>query len=309
MAKRLYKIGELAKRSGVPIKTIRFYSDIGALPPTHVLESGYRLYSDEDRVRLELIRTLREVGVDLPTIIDLLKSRVSIAEALSLQLEAVELELRTLRRRRALLKAALRKGEAGALAYLDWTRSIAKLNASEREDFLSRHLERAFDGVPVDDAWKANFWRSAVLDLPEDLTETQLEAWLELAEMISDEDFIQRLNQISRATWESVDRQHDSSEWYREINELYLAAVEAMRAGKRPESAVGQRLVETLIQSYGRALGRLDQPDFPVQLLGMFERGSDPRAERFWELIAILKGWKDTPPIAAAHHWLVEGLR
>lgn len=129
------------------------------------------------------------------------------------------------------------------------------------------------------------------------------------AELICDEDFIQRLNETSRATWEMVSRQHDAAEWSRELDELYQAVIEAMRAGEPPESATAQRLVEAMIQTYGRAMGRLDESEFPGQLLGTFERGSDPRAERYWELIAILKGWKETPPIAAAHHWLVEGLR
>lgn len=309
MDEKLYKIGELAELSGVPVKTIRFYSDIGALPPTRVLESGYRLYSHADRVRLDLIRTLRELDVDLPTIIDLLKNRVSVVEALSLQLEAVEMELRMLRRRQTLLKAALRKGEAAALSFLDQARSIVKLRAVERERFLSRHLERAFDGVPVDETWKANFWQAAVLDLPEEMTDLQLEAWLELAEIISDEGFIQRLNETSRATWEMVDGRHGAAEWSRELHELYQAAIEVMQAGDPPEGAPAQQLVEAYIQTYARAMGRHGESEFPAHLLDVIERSADPRAERYWELIAILKGWTEMPPIAAAHRWLVEGLR
>lgn len=309
MDQRLYKIGELADLSGVSAKTIRFYSDIGALPPTRVSASGYRFYSDADRGRLELIRTLRDIDIALPTIIDLLHDRGSVTTALTLQLAAVEVELRTIRRQHALLKAALDKGEEAALAYLDQTRTIAKLSALERQNFLSDHLERAFAGVPVDETWKARFWQGAVLDLPEELTEAQFAAWLELAELVSDEDFIRRLNEMGRETWSAVRGQEGAADWGQDTQRIYLEAAEAMRAGHTPHDARAQQLVETYIRQQARVVGRLDDQGFPADLLATIERHSDPRAVRYWELIAILKGWPTESPIAAGHNWLVEGLR
>jgi DNA-binding transcriptional MerR regulator len=44
MAKERLPIGELSRRSGIPVKTLRFYSDEGLLPPTERSGSGYRLY-------------------------------------------------------------------------------------------------------------------------------------------------------------------------------------------------------------------------------------------------------------------------
>ncbi|MFD0851997.1 MerR family DNA-binding transcriptional regulator, partial [Actinomadura adrarensis] len=40
----LYTIGELARRTGLPVRTIRFYSDAGVVPPTDRNHAGYRLY-------------------------------------------------------------------------------------------------------------------------------------------------------------------------------------------------------------------------------------------------------------------------
>ena len=103
----LRTIGEVARLSGVPVKTIRHYSDEGILPPSRITEGGYRLYSEEDRARLELIRTLRAAGFGLPTIKGLLREELSATEATRLQLEAVKLQLRALGRQRALLEDTL----------------------------------------------------------------------------------------------------------------------------------------------------------------------------------------------------------
>ena len=61
----LYSIGELACRTGLPVRTIRFYSDIGVVPPTDRTSAGYRLYDIDALARLDLVRTLRDLGIDL----------------------------------------------------------------------------------------------------------------------------------------------------------------------------------------------------------------------------------------------------
>ena len=44
----LYTIGELARRSGMSVRTIRFYSDTGLVPTAGRSEAGYRLYDDDE---------------------------------------------------------------------------------------------------------------------------------------------------------------------------------------------------------------------------------------------------------------------
>lgn len=56
-------IGELAQASSTSTKTIRFYEQIGLLPPARRAENGYRLYDAEDVRRLRFIRNAR--GLDL----------------------------------------------------------------------------------------------------------------------------------------------------------------------------------------------------------------------------------------------------
>jgi DNA-binding transcriptional MerR regulator len=69
------RIGELANRAGVNPKTIRYYEEIGLLPPATRLPSGYRQYTDEDVERLELIRNAKALGVTLEEIKEVLAFR------------------------------------------------------------------------------------------------------------------------------------------------------------------------------------------------------------------------------------------
>ena len=62
------KIGALAGRSGLPIKTLRYYEDIGLLPAVGLSEGGYRLFAEESLRRLEFIRRLKSLGLTLDDI-------------------------------------------------------------------------------------------------------------------------------------------------------------------------------------------------------------------------------------------------
>ena len=310
MTAQRYKIGELARMSGVSAKTIRFYSDIGALPPTATTEAGYRLYDDAARGRLETIRALREIGLDLPTIIDLLRDKVSATAALSVQLEALDHTLRTTRRQRVLLKAALDRGEAAALTYLDRARALARFSAIERQQFLNAQLERVFDGVPADEDWKTRFWQGAALDIPEDLNEDQFAAWLELAELMLDEEFLQRLNAIGRETWGGPRPPAGGAGIIDALNTLYADVAAALGDGPlSPHDERGRQLLDRYIAHQAAAQGRPpDDPALIAETLTWIERNTEPRAARYWELIGIIKGWPPSP-VAAAHDWLVDGLR
>ncbi|MDJ0742444.1 MAG: MerR family DNA-binding transcriptional regulator [Xenococcaceae cyanobacterium MO_167.B27] len=44
----LMKIGELAKQTGISIRTLHYYDEIGLLSPSHRTSVGHRLYSDQD---------------------------------------------------------------------------------------------------------------------------------------------------------------------------------------------------------------------------------------------------------------------
>ncbi len=71
------KIGAVARRSGVSVKTIRFYCDEGLMQPVGRSDGGYRLFNEEVLVDLSLIRTLRAMEIPLQDVGQILTSRRS----------------------------------------------------------------------------------------------------------------------------------------------------------------------------------------------------------------------------------------
>lgn len=65
MKARLFTIGELGRRAGLNPKTIRYYEQIGLLPEPMRNEVGYRLYSEGDVPRLQLVARARLLGLSL----------------------------------------------------------------------------------------------------------------------------------------------------------------------------------------------------------------------------------------------------
>jgi Hg(II)-responsive transcriptional regulator len=116
-------IGQVARRAGVSIDTIRFYERRGVLEVPPRRASGYRQYSEEVVRRLRFIQRAKRLGFSLKEITDLLTLRVDeqtecaqVKEATFAKLEQVEHKLVELERmRQALLQmAALCTGEGSA---------------------------------------------------------------------------------------------------------------------------------------------------------------------------------------------------
>lgn len=70
--KHTYRIGEVANRTGCSPESIRHYEKIGLLPPTQRGEQGYRIYNQVALERIGFIRHGRSLGLDLPSIRELL---------------------------------------------------------------------------------------------------------------------------------------------------------------------------------------------------------------------------------------------
>ncbi len=71
----MYMIGEFSRMSRVPVKTLRYYDEIGLLTPVHVdPDSGYRMYSPEQIVRVQKILALKDLGLSLNEIREFLAS-------------------------------------------------------------------------------------------------------------------------------------------------------------------------------------------------------------------------------------------
>lgn len=65
-------IGELAEKTGMSLRTIRHYDEIGLLTPSGRTEGGFRLYTEDDHQRLLLIRRMKPLGYSLERMGELL---------------------------------------------------------------------------------------------------------------------------------------------------------------------------------------------------------------------------------------------
>ncbi|MCH8987282.1 MAG: MerR family transcriptional regulator [Chloroflexi bacterium] len=70
---RKLTIGQLSELAGVPRKTIRYYEGVGVLPPPGRSDARYRLYSDIDVRRVELVRRARALDMGLDEVRELVK--------------------------------------------------------------------------------------------------------------------------------------------------------------------------------------------------------------------------------------------
>lgn len=93
--KKQWKVGELAKLTGLTVRTLRFYDGIGLFSPSAQTESGHRLYSDEDLTRLYQILSLKELGLSLEEVRAALSGRgMRPLEVVNLQIERVHEDIR-----------------------------------------------------------------------------------------------------------------------------------------------------------------------------------------------------------------------
>lgn len=83
------KIGVLASRSGLTVKTLRYYEDLGLLPAIGRSEGGYRLFAEESLRRLEFIRRLKTLGLSLEEI----QSCLAVHDAGELPCGDIEIQL------------------------------------------------------------------------------------------------------------------------------------------------------------------------------------------------------------------------
>lgn len=72
MTGRDWSIQEIARLAGTTSRTLRHYDDVGLLPPSRIARNGYRHYDEAALVRLQRILLLRELGLGLPQIAEVL---------------------------------------------------------------------------------------------------------------------------------------------------------------------------------------------------------------------------------------------
>jgi MerR family transcriptional regulator, thiopeptide resistance regulator len=100
-------VGEMARLSGVTVRTLHHYDDIGLLPPSGRTEGGYRTYDEHDVDRLRSILTYRELGLGLEEIAEAIDAGTDAVEVLRVARRRVDRRIRRLEVIRASLDMAM----------------------------------------------------------------------------------------------------------------------------------------------------------------------------------------------------------
>src|SRR5437016_1076262 len=105
------KVGELAKRTGLTVRTLHHYDEIGLLQPSLHTEAGHRLYTADDVARLQRVLSLRQLGFSLEEV------RGCLERSSFSPLEVIRLHVARLREQIELQKALCERLEALAIHF------------------------------------------------------------------------------------------------------------------------------------------------------------------------------------------------
>jgi len=89
-----YKVGELSQKTGVTVRTLHHYDEVGLLAPSGRTDSGHRLYTEEDVIKLQQILSMKELGFSLVEIGSCIyEKKFSLAQVVNMHTEQVKAEL------------------------------------------------------------------------------------------------------------------------------------------------------------------------------------------------------------------------
>lgn len=291
-------IGQLAASSGLSVRTLRFYADAGVLPEATRTEAGYRVFGPDAVARARLVRTLRELGVGLDDITRVLSAEVSLVDVAAEHARALDAQIRLLHLQRAVLRAYVRSADAKELAAMA---DLTNLTADERRRIIDDYLDAVFGDDP---SAVADRLRMGAPELPDDPSPEQVAAWVELAALLRDPDFVATSRRMAaRALAEGPEPDVARFEVGKAVGEL---AGPAVRTGVDPTSPEALRIVERL-----EALGGTP-PEERARAAERIEAFSDRRVGRYWKLVGVVNGWPASPApedIVDTWEWYARALR
>ncbi|WP_311545048.1 MerR family transcriptional regulator [Streptomonospora wellingtoniae] len=304
----LHTIGELAGRTGLSVKAIRFYADEGIVPPTARSAAGYRLYDAEAAARLDLVRTLRELGIDLATIRSILDREADLGEIAAAHVRSLDERIRMLRLRRAVLSTVAHR--TPTQREISLMTDLARLSAEERQRIIDDYHDAVFGGLDLDADFVAR-QRSVQVELPAEPSPEQVDAWVELAGLVQDPGFRERAREMARAQERSradgsfAQPAEDASRLAERIAESVAGA---RTAGVAPDSAEARPVVDELVAAALEG-GAADTPAERRRLAEEYAVFTDRRVERYWKLMGVVNGWPAFEPRVPEWEWFIAALR
>jgi uncharacterized protein (TIGR03086 family) len=310
----LLSIGELAERTGSSVKLIRHWSDIGVVPPTDRTRAGYRRYDLGAVARLELARTLRELGLGMATIRGVLDGDRSLAEVAALHADALEVQIRTLRLQRAVLRSMADRGFT--TGELDHMTKFARLSAAQRHAMIHQFVSDTVGDLELPTYREGLL--AAIPDLPDEPTDSQVDAWIELANLVQDPRLGTAMRRMAEYAARHAPGEHDEHEVraVQQVTDFWVRRVTAaIDEGIAADSPAADPIVADIVAAWlplqERSDLRLggDGADARARLVEQLEIAADPHAERYGQLMSIINDWPVRPSLAAAGQWLITALR
>ncbi|SDG55385.1 DNA-binding transcriptional regulator, MerR family [Lentzea fradiae] len=315
---KLYAIGEVARRTGLSVSAIRFYSDAGVVAPAAHTASGHRLYDVHAIARLEFVSTLRELDAGLEDVRSLLDGRVTLTDLATAHLARLEQHARRTRVRLAVLRTIVKQEtEAGQVILMH---KLVAMSDDERDRLIDEFWNEATEGVDGDDAFFAML-RSHRPVLPDDPSAEQLEAWIELGNLVRDGDFRRAVRDQLRETFATAGASVMlSAEMLGEFDRggaILQDAHDAQLAGVPSDSPRAGEIATRYVEFLGRVSGDDDTPEFRRKVARDLVRVEELHREsieeaatspdphtRYQSLVATINGTADEYASFMPYAWL-----
>ena len=134
------KVGELTKRTGLTVRTLHHYDEIGLLAPAERTSSGHRLYGETELRRLQEIVSLKSVGLPLKEIKEyLLRDEASLDRVLELQVERINQQIAGRKRLLALIQGLRQRLRSPLTRTIEVTMKYEKYYTPEQLEQLEEH--------------------------------------------------------------------------------------------------------------------------------------------------------------------------
>jgi DNA-binding transcriptional MerR regulator len=289
-------IGDLARRTGVPVRTIRFYCDEGILEPARSV-GGHRRFDAATVDRLNLVRRLRGLGLGLQSITHILAGQRSLADAVAAERTALDREVATLAWRRSALRAVEEAPPADRAARLELLSAVADGFAAH--ETLVR-LWRPMTTGPIPRDTVRMFLDISAPQPPELPTPAQVVAYAELVLLAADRALATHLR---ASTLVDHDRVADLGTLHASVGAACELAFPQVAAGARPEPGPA---LDRFVAAHATARGAHDTPDFRRALNRRTAADRHPRLRRYWHLAGEITG--EPAPLGVTHTWLLDAL-
>jgi DNA-binding transcriptional MerR regulator len=299
-------IGDLARRTGLTVTAIRFYADHGIIPTSGRSSAGHRRFGADAVARLVIVRALRGLGVDLPTIRRVLAREVSMAAAAADRLPVLDRQIRSLQQQRAALSLLAQQHvrDEG----VDAVQHDSVPNTDDADRLMNDFFDRVLRNIDAGPEW-VGIVRSMTPVLPADPAAEQALAWVELVEMLQDNDFRELIRVIAesfaaeRAATRAGPPRRDAVTRVRDRVRPVLAA------GVEPTSPDALAVIDALAAGYASAVGRRDDDDLRLDLMHHLATVNDPRRDAYFRRLSVVNGWPPPSDLGPELDWTVRALR